>query len=365
MAKKAKKLHLTSISRFFRPMATKAGSAPGTVVHIGEKKLDKPLITLIRYNQQSSDKDHFENIDNLKTINENYINWINIDGIHAPLIEKLGKKFNLHPLVLEDVANTFQRPKFEDYQDHLFIVIKMLSWDQQNTRINTEQVSIIITDNSVISIQEQTGDVFDQVRERIKTDRGRIRKMPPDYLAHCLIDSVVDNYFFILEKLGEKIETLEQKLFIDPHEETVIDIHSIKRELILLRKSIWPLRELINTLQKSESKILTQEVNVYFANIYDHTIQIIDTIESFRDMTSGMLDIYLSAISNKMNAVMKVLTIIATIFIPLSFIAGVFGMNFQNMPELKISWMYPLGFWAFIALITLTMLIFFKRKKWL
>jgi magnesium transporter len=346
-------------------MVSKPGSAPGTVIHIGEKKLDKPRITLMRYNHESSKSDCFDNIDNLQIAWNNFVNWVNIDGIYAPLIEKTGKIFNLHPLVLEDVANTFQRPKFEDYHDHLFIVLKMLSWDDEKSRINTEQVSIIITDNTVISIQEARGDVFDQVRERIKSGKGKIRNMPADYLAHCLIDSIVDNYFLILEKLGEKIESLEQRLFIDPQEQTVLEIHSIKRELILLRKSVWPLRELVNSLQKSESMLMSEDINIYFANIYDHTIQIIDTIESFRDMTSGMLDIYLSSISNKMNAVMKVLTIIATIFIPLSFITGVFGMNFENMPELKISWMYPVGFWLIIAVIILAMLIYFKRKKWL
>ena len=240
----------------------------------------------------------------------------------------------------------------------------MLGYNDDNQTVETEQVSIILGSNFVISFQERIGDVFEQIRDRLRNAKGRIRKMGPDYLSYSLIDAVVDSYFSILEKMGEKIEFLEEELVTDPTEQTLQQIHRLKREMIILRKSVWPLREVISGLQRTESELIKESTSVYLRDVYDHTIQIIDTIESFRDMVSGMVDLYLSSLSNKMNSVMKVLTIIATIFIPLTFIAGVYGMNFKYMPELEWRWGYAIAVLAMV-IVAVIMLIYFRKKKWL
>jgi magnesium transporter len=346
--------------------SSKAGLPPGTLVHVGEKKIETVKITYIDYDEQVFQEKQVQNIEEcLKLKNTPTVTWINIDGIHkVELIEKLGKGFELHPLILEDILSTGQRPKFEDYEKYIYIVLKMLSFSENTQSTKVEQVSVVLSTNFVISFQERVGDVFEQVRDRIRNSKGRIRKMGADYLAYSLIDAIVDNYFVILEKLGEKIEALEEEVISKPREKTVQKIHSLKREMISLRKSIWPLRELIGGLQKSESLLIDETTDIYLRDVYDHTIQIIDTIESFRDTVSGLLDIYLSSLSNKMNSVMKVLTIIATLFIPLTFIAGVYGMNFEYMPELEWRWSYPI-IWLIMISVAVIMLIYFRKKKWL
>ena len=353
-------------ARLYKRHSRKAGSPPGTLVHIGEKKVETVRITYIDYDEQYIEEKQVSNIEEcfpFKTTPT--VTWINIDGLHeVEIIEKLGKHFELHPLVLEDVVNTGQRPKFEDFEKYAFIVLKMLSYSEEMQAIESEQVGIVLGPNFVISFQERVGDVFDQIRDRIRNAKGRIRKMGPDYLAYTLVDAVVDSYFGILEKLGERIESMEEELVTDPTENTLQQIHTLKREMISLRKSVWPLRELISGMQRSESTLINESTGIYLRDVYDHTIQVIDTIESFRDMVSGMLDIYLSSISNKMNAVMKVLTIIATIFIPLTFVAGIYGMNFEHMPELKWRWGY-LAIWLVMGTVFALMLIYFRRKKWL
>jgi len=344
----------------------KAGFPPGTLVHIGEKKTEEPKITIIDY-----DETHFEERE-IKTIEECFVykekptvTWINVDGLHQiEILEKLGDGFGLHPLVLEDILNTDQRPKMEDYGEYLYIVLKMLEGNDPSSEMAAEQISLILGPNFVISFQEKGGDVFNPVRERIRTGAGRIRKMGADYLAYTLLDSIVDNYFVVLEKLGEKIEFLEEKLIAQPTSQTLQIIHHLKREMIFLRKGVWPLREVISGLERGESSLIKQNTVVYLRDVYDHTIQVIDTIETFRDMVSGMLDIYLSSVSNRLNAVMKVLTIIATIFMPLTFLAGVYGMNFKYMPELEWRWGYPLIL-IMMLIIGVFMLFYFKKKKWL
>jgi len=352
--------------KVIKKRSSKAGLPPGTLVHVGEKKAESVRITFIDYDEQSFQEKQVSNIEEcLKLKNTPTVSWINIDGLHdIELLEKLGKGFEIHPLILEDILSTGQRPKFEDYEKYIFIVLKMLSFSGENQSVEVEQVSLILGPNYVISFQERIGDVFENIRDRIRNAKGRIRKMGPDYLAYSLIDAVVDNYFVILERFGEKIESMEEEVVGDPKEKTVQQIHSLKREMIALRKSIWPLRELIAGLQKSESSLIKETTDVYLRDVYDHTIQIIDTIESFRDMVSGLLDIYLSSLSNKMNAVMKVLTIIATLFIPLTFVAGIYGMNFEYMPELKVRWAYG-AVWLVMITIAVIMLFYFRRKKWL
>jgi len=352
--------------KFIKKRSKKAGLPPGTLIHIGERKTEKIKITIMDY-----DETQFQ-VRETETLEECYpfkdrptIIWINIDGIHEiETLEKLGDCFGLHPLTLEDILNTDQRPKIEDYGEYIFIVLKMLYPDDETGEILAEQVSLVLGKNFVISFQEREGDIFNSVKERIRSGKGRIRKMGADYLVYSLLDSIVDNYFIILEKLGERIEFLEEKLIINPVPETINLIHKLKREMIFLRRSVWPLREVIGSIERGESSLIKGSTNIYLRDVYDHTIQVIDTIETFRDILSGMLDIYLSSVSNRLNAVMKVLTIIATIFMPLTFIAGIYGMNFKYMPELEWRLGYPVILLTMVS-IGVLMLVSFRKKKWL
>lgn len=344
----------------------KAGLPPGTLVYTGERRVESVRLTVIDYDEQHVQERHLASIDECLPFRAApTMTWVNIDGLHdVGVIETLGKAFDLHPLLLEDILSTAQRPKFEDYEKSIFLVLKMIRFGDDHQAVETEQVSLIVGPNFVLSFQERVGDVFDSVRERIRNAKGRVRKLGTDYLAYSLLDAIVDSYFLVLEKLGEKIEDLEEELVGDPSQKTLRQIHTLKREMITLRRSIWPLRELVGGLQRSESPLVAESTRVYLRDVYDHTVQIIDTIESFRDMVSGMLDIYLSSVSNRMNAVMKVLTIIATLFIPLTFIAGVYGMNFEHMPELKWRYSYA-AVWAVMIGVASIMLVYFRRKKWL
>jgi magnesium transporter len=358
--------------RFIKRSSQTIGLPPGSLVHIGEKKTGKVKITIIDYDEKHFEEKEVEKVEECFPFKEKpTVTWINVDGVHqVDIIEKVGKHFGLHPLVLEDIVNTGQRPKMEDFEDYIFIVLKMLYHSEKDDEIKAEQISLILGKNFVLSFQETEGDVFNFVRERIKNSKGRIRKVGADYLIYALLDAIVDNYFIILEKIGEKVEVMEEELVSNPIPETLQAIHNMKREMIFLRKSVWPLREVISGLQRGESKLMHKSTNIYLRDMYDHTIQVIDTVETFRDMISGMLDIYMSSVSNKMNEVMKVLTIFAAIFIPLTFVAGVYGMNFNpeaspfNMPELGWQWGYPMV-WIIMIAVATTMLIYFKRKKWL
>jgi magnesium transporter len=294
------------------------------------------------------------------------MSWINISGLSdLKIVEAIGNHFDIHPLVMEDILNTTQRPKFEEFSDHFFIVMKMLYFDENEKEVQIEQVSILAGRGLVITFQEKEGDVFNSIRERIRGGYGRIRKMGADYLAYTLIDAVVDNYFTILENIGERMELLmEEELLVEPVHETSQKIYELKRELINIRRAVWPLRELIGGIEKSESHLIAESTRIFLRDLQDHTIQVIEVVESSREVISGMLDMYLSVISNKMNQTMKVLTVIATIFIPLTFIAGIYGMNFKYMPELTWRWAYPVV-WAVMIGIGVSMIFFFKRKKWM
>ena len=345
----------------------KAGLPPGTLIHIGEQRAEASKITVISYDDTRFHKEELKTVEECFPYKEKpTMTWINIDGIHQKeILEKLSGYFGFHPLVMEDIMNTDQRPKMEDYADYLYIVLKMLYYNDEDNKISTEQVSLIVAKNIVISFQEGLeGDLFGPLREHLRNDKGRLRKMGSDYLAYAMIDAVVDSYFMILEKLGEKIELIEEDLISDPGTQTLHEIHYLKREMIFLRKAVWPLRELINLMIRGESLLVHDSTKIYLRDVYDHTIQVIDTIETLRDMVTGMLDIYLSSVSNRLNAVMKALTIIATIFIPLTFIVGVYGMNFKYMPELEWRFGYPMV-WVVMLSIGVTMLIFFKKRNWL
>ncbi len=345
----------------------KAGLPPGSLVHIGEKKSGSAKITIMDYDEANFQEKETDAVNECILFKDKpTVTWINVEGVHSvEVLENLGECYGFHPLVLEDVMNTDQRPKIEDYSEYLYIVLKMLRFNDSNGGTVSEQISLIVGRNFLFSFQEGIeGDVFGPIRERLRNNKSRIRKMGPDYLAYSLIDAIVDNYFSILEKLGEKVEILEEVIVSNPATETLREIHFLKREMIFLRKAVWPLREVINSMERGESPLVLESTRVYLRDVYDHTIQIIDTVETFRDMVSGMLDIYLSSVSNRLNAVMKVLTIIATIFMPLTFIAGVYGMNFRYMPELSWRLGYP-AFWVVILVIAVIMLIFFRKKDWL
>jgi len=360
-------MNLLGTKRFKRVgIKEKVGLPPGTLVHIGERKTEKVKITVIDYDSKNFQEKEVHKIEECFPFKDKpTVTWINIDGLQeVGVVEKIGTHFGVHSLILEDILHTGQRPKAEDLGDYLFIVLKMIYHDENEDEIMGEQVSLILGQNYVISFQEREGDIFNPIRERIRNGKGRIRKAGADYLAYALIDAIVDHYFVILEKLGEKIESLEEELVTNPIPETLQMIHTLKRNLIFLRKSVWPLREVISGLERGESPLITEPTGIYLRDVYDHTIQVIDTIETFRDMVSGMLDIYLSSLSNRMNEVMKVLTIIATIFIPLTFIVGIYGMNFKFMPELEWHWGYPTALIIMLLLVGF-MLLYFRRKKWL
>ena len=353
--------------KFIKKVVKKTGAAPGTLVHVGEKKLEKVEISLMQYDTKQVSHRPVENVEALFPLNKtpDTVNWINLYGLHdITVIQALGDQFNIHPLVLEDILNTGQRPKVEEYDNCLFAVLKMLYYSEEDTLVRSEQVSFILGDHFVITFQEVKGDVFAGVRERINSGRPRIRTGGCDYLLYALMDSVVDHYFVILDRIGMNIESIEEMLMDSSDQDILHTIHELKREVIYLRKQVWPLREVINTILKQESNFVKESTHLFFRDVYDHTIQVIDTIESYRDVLQGLLDLYMSNVSNRMNEVMKVLTIIATIFIPITFIAGIYGMNFKYIPELEWKWGYA-AVWGVMSGIVLLLLYFFKKNKWL
>ncbi len=352
--------------RLIKKSSKKAGLSPGSLVHIGDKKSETIKISLLNYDSEAMLEKPLPAIEASFPYRDTQpVTWINVDGLHeVNVVGKIGDHFGIHPLVLEDIVNTSQRTKAEDFENYIFIVLKMLVFDEAVDHIVAEQVSLILGPHFLISFQEKVGDVFNFVRERIRKNRGRIRRSGCDYLAYALMDAIVDHYFVILEKLGDKIERLEDQLLKAPTPRILEEIHHLKREIIYFRKQVWPLREVINNLIKEPSDLIQETTHIFLRDVYDHTIQVIDTIESYRDVLSGLSDLYLSTVSNRMNEVMKVLTIMATIFIPLTFIAGIYGMNFEFMPELKWRWAYPC-LWLVLILIFVAMLAWFKKKKWI
>jgi magnesium transporter len=354
------------MAKIIKKRSVKSGLPPGTLVHIGEKSDREIKITVMDYHEGGCEEKVIKALKECFYYTDtSIVSWIDVEGLHEiEIIQQVGECQGLHPLVLEDILNTDQRPKVEDFGDYLYIVLKMLR-NGKNGEIVTEQVSLILGVNFVISFQEgMEGDVFNLIRERIRSGKGKIRGMGADYLAYSVMDAIIDNYFVVLEGVGEQIEDLENEVVSDPHRDTVKKIHRLKRDMILLRKSVWPLREVIGALERRESKLVTEPVVVYLRDLYDHTIQVIDTVETSRDMLAGMLDVYLSSLSNRMNEVIKFLTVIGTIFIPITFIASVYGMNFQNMPELRWRWGYYAALGLMLA-VTLFLLGYFRLKKWL
>jgi magnesium transporter len=354
------------MAKLTKKRSKKAGLPPGTLVHIGEKLTEKTRIAGVEYDGQDFQEKELETLETCYLFPKGpSVTWVNVIGVHqVEVLEKLGNCFGVHHLALEDILNTEQRPKIEDYGEDLFIVVKLISSNEERDEVEAEQISLILRPNAILSFQEKEGDAFSTVKERLRAGKGRLRKMGADYLAYTLLDIVVDQYFVVLERLGERIEVVEGRLLADPDTTTLLKIQYLKKEMLLLRKWIWPVREVISSMERGKFPGIQESTQIYLRDVYDHTIQVMDTVEIYRDMLSGMLDIYLSSLNNRMNAVMKMLTIIATIFMPLTFLAGVYGMNFKHMPELDLLWGYPiiLILMAFVAVLMLTL---FKRKKWL
>ena len=349
----------------FHRIGKPPAQAPGTIEFVGEQKVEHVEIKLIDYNAVDLVERAVEDFHECFGYRDTEtVSWINVNGLHDnDLIRELGSHFKVHPLALEDIVNTHQRPKMEDYGDHLFIVVRMLSLDADEGRLKSEQVSLVIGPNSLLTFQERPGDVFEPVRERLRRGRARIRKAGPGYLGYAILDAVVDHYFKVLEGYAEAIEILEEEVLDNPTENVLQRIHHLKREMVLLRRAVWPVREVVTRLERDETSLISDEVAPFLRDLQDHVLQVADTVDAFRDILSGLQDLYLSSLSNRMNDVMKVLTIFASIFVPLTFIAGIYGMNFEHMPELAWRWSYPI-FWVVIIVIVVTLLALFHRRKW-
>jgi magnesium transporter len=345
----------------------KAGLSPGAAVHVGEQKLEQVKLTLIDYDDAGTYTEHeTSDVNELAAaIQTPSITWINVAGLHdVALMETIGDAFGIHHLLLEDILNTDQRPKLDQYDDYIYLILKTLHWHPGNGALDTEQIGIVLGQTFVLTFQEQEADNFDTIRERLRNDKGRIRQHGADYLAYSLLDTTVDHYFVILEKISDAIAELEEEVATEPTRRTLQGIHDLKRELLFLRKSVWPLREVIGSLQRNDSGLFQQTTNIYLRDVYEHTVQVVDATETFRDIVSGLLDIYLSSISNRTNDIMKVLTVIATIFIPLTFITSLYGMNFEYMPELGWRWGYP-AVWVLNLVVAAGLLFYFRSKDWL
>ncbi|HUT77250.1 MAG TPA: magnesium/cobalt transporter CorA [Polyangia bacterium] len=348
------------------------GLAPGTLIHIGERKAERVRLTLVEY-----DEGRFAERE-IATVEEAFpfaqaptVTWLNVDGLHdIGTLERIGERFGVHHLVLEDILNTGQRPKVEFFESHVFLTSKVVARGPGGAGLDAEQVSLLLGERFVISFQEKATDLFAPILARIREGKGRIRRLGSDYLAYALLDAVTDNCFFVLEEMGEQVEALEERLIQSADRDSLGSIHALKRELVSLRRAIWPLRELISALQREESPFVSDAIDAYLRDLYDHTIQVIDSVESYRETLAGLTDLYLSSVNARTNEVMKVLTIIATIFIPLTFVAGIYGMNFDtsasafNMPELGWPFGY-LGVLGVMGAIAAGMLVYFKRKRWL
>jgi len=344
----------------------KRGQQNGGVSYVGRQRTEKVSVSFIDYSTRSFLEKEVADIKELESYKKKKsVTWINVSGVHdTKKIEEIGDMFNIHPLTQQDIANTTQRPKAEEYEDYVFLVFKMAYYEEKTNDIVIEQISLILADKFIISFQERPGDIFDPLRAAIKEGKRKIRTYGTDYLMYSIADSIIDNYFSILERVGEEIEKIEERLINNLSDATLKSIYRLKRELIFLRKSVWPMRDVIVGLQRGDYKNIKKSTSLYLRDVYDHTIQVAETLETFRDMTSTMLDLYLSSISNKMNEVMKVLTIFAAIFIPLTLVSGIYGMNFSYMPGLDS----PFGFYGvvgFMTLIAIGMIVIFKHKKWM
>ena len=343
-----------------------AGSSPGSVVYVGSERTASVSITRIRYSPEGAEAPVVVSPSECRPEpGRPGVTWYTVDGVHnVEILKTLGENFGLHPLVVEDIGNTTQRPKLEGFDGYYFLAAKMITYDSKASKVKTEHISIVYGVGFVVLFLQDPEDLFSPIRQRIESGKGRIRKHGSDYLVYAIVDAIVDYYFHVLEEVGERLEKLEDEVVIRPSVQTLRAIHDMKRELIALRRSIWPMREVVNAMARDESSFVTSEVKIFLRDLYDHTVHVIDSVETMRDIITGTLDIYLSSVSNRLNEVMKVLTVMSSIFIPLTFIVGVYGMNFHYMPELEWHWGYP-AVWVAMLVISATLLSIFKRKRWM
>jgi magnesium transporter len=356
------------MSKRYKIESNNLGTSPGTLTYVGKKVDFATKIFLTQYNHEIYHTSPIPTLNDCKLdLKSDKIYWLNIDGIHEPqVIEAVGKIFKLHPLVMEDILNTQQKPKFEYYDDNqLFMTIKMLEYNPYTHEVEVEHLSFILGEKFVVSFQEErTSDIFEPILKRIKASAGKTRKNGADYLLYSLMDLVVDNYFLVLEKLSDNIERLEEDIINNPKPQSLTELYNMKRELTLIRKSIFPLREMIANLLREEAPMITSNTSLYLRDVHDHVTQVLENIDSYRELVASLMDLYLSQVSNKMNNVMKVLTVISVIFMPLTFVAGIYGMNFDNIPELH--WRYGYYYvWGFMIVLVAVMLVWFRKKRWL
>lgn len=339
---------------------------PGTPVFVGERRCDQARLDLFLYDADALEEINEATLEDCRQARARQgVLWINVSAVHdIALIEALGQEFDLHPLTMEDIANTSHRPKWEEFPDYAFLALKMVQRRRDGQGVQVEHVTLILGDRYVLSFLEDSGDVFESVRERIRRGAGRVRRMGADYLAFCLTDAVIDHYFLAIESIGDWVEHFENRLLTNPQQVEITSLYQFKRELLAVRRAVWPLREVISAINRSESPLLLKQNQAFWRDLYDHTVQVMDMVESARESLASMHDTYLTSLSNRMNEVMKVLTIISTIFIPLTFIAGIYGMNFKNMPELE----WSAGYFVILAVmvaIAVSLVLYFRRQRWL
>lgn len=354
------------MARFMKDRAASSGQVPGSLILIGEQKMDRPVIRLMEYDAQDLEEKELDSIEEASSCKEtDKVSWINIYGLHdTELIQRVGEIFELHPLFLEDLLNTDQRPKYEDGINYNALILKMLTYDEEEKSISSEQFTLVLGEHYVLTLQEQTGDVFTPVRMRVRNRKRRIRLNDNDYLAYALLDTIVDNYMLVIESIGRQIEELEKQLFGDENRKLVQEIYRLKTELSYLRKSVRPMKEMMYQVIKSDRSFFQEKNQNYLHDLNDLVTQATDAIELYSGMISDHLNIYSTNVNNRINQVMKVLTIFASIFIPLTFLAGIYGMNFEHMPELEYRYSYPI-FWVVAVCVGIGLLIFFRRRKWL
>jgi magnesium transporter len=345
----------------------KTGLPPGSLVHVGDLLIENTCISVIDYNKDTVAEKNLSSIDELSSLRgTDTVSLVTIEGLaNVEVVEKVGELFGIHQLVLEDILNTHQRPKFEEYEDYLYIVLKGMVSVGKQFKIDYEQISLLVLDKLVIVFKERKDDLIAPVIQRIRTSKGRFRSLGADFLAYSILDAIIDQNFVLIDSLDEAITVLEDELLAgDPSKTLLNRIQRLKREIINIRRYVSPIRELINEMLRSESPLIEEKTHIYLKDVSDHAIRIVESIELHRDIISGLLEIYISSISNKMNEVMKVLTIFASIFIPLTFLTGIYGMNFEHMPELKLPWTYP-ALWVVFLVVPTVLLTYFWRKKWL
>jgi magnesium transporter len=354
------------MGRLIRRSIKRPGSTPGTLVHTGPQKVERTGIQFIDYDSGALQETTVADVRECFALKDTEtVSWINIDGLHeVEVVRALGEHFGWHPLMLEDILSVGQRPKMEEYEGYAYIVLPMMSWNPEHEHVVEEQLSIVLGSNYVVTFQELPGDDFDVVRERLRQARGRLRQRRADYLAYALMDAVVDAYFHVLEKIGDATERLEVEVQTNPREQTIHRLHAIKRELLAVRRAVWPLREMLVTITRSDVGHFSKETRLFARDVHDHAVRLVDTVEVLRDLVADAVELYLSSATFRTNEVVKLLTMMASIFIPLTFLVGVYGMNFDYMPELRVWWAYPLLMGLMLA-IAVGMLIWFRRKRWL